>query len=105
MFEILNMHNQSGFMYLWWTPFYGTGVVILILIFNYLKQHIKNKKLLNILLFITIFLSLTILEYLGGTILNYIVAARNFLKDDMDYLKYCFAHYNLSCKNKKRVKL
>lgn len=42
---------------------------------------------------------------LSGTILNYIVAARNFLKDDMDYLKYCFAHYNLSCKNKKRVKL
>lgn len=40
---------------------------------------------------------------LSGTILDHTISPRKFLKDDMDYLKYCFEHYNLSHKTRKRV--
>lgn len=72
IFSILGMHNQSGFMYLWWTPFYGTGVIISIITYNYLKNIIKNKITLYILLFISLFFMLSLLELIGGHLLYYL---------------------------------
>lgn len=70
-FAILGMHNQSGFMYLWWTPFYGAGVLISILSYKLFSKYFKNKTKKNILLFIFLFFALSLLEYLGGVSLEY----------------------------------
>lgn len=72
IFAILGMHNQSGFMYLWWTPFYGTGVLISILSYKFFSKHFKNKTKRNILLFIFLFFALTLLEYFGGKALTFL---------------------------------
>ena len=71
-FALLGMHNQSGFMYLWWTPFYGTGVLISIISYKYFSKHIKDKKLKNILLFTFLFFILSVLEFTGGVTLEYL---------------------------------
>lgn len=70
IFNLLKMHKESGFMYLWWTPFYGFGVVIANIIYKYAEKRIKNKKILNVVLFITFFILLSILEFIGGSILE-----------------------------------
>lgn len=69
LFKILNMHNQSGFMYLWWTPFYGTGVIIANLIYKYISKRYNGIKK-YIILAITLFISLTLLEFTGGVLLE-----------------------------------
>lgn len=70
MFAIIDLHNQSGFLHLIWTPFYGIGVLVSILLFNIVKKpkigNIKKVILLGILLFI----SLTLVEYIGGILLE-----------------------------------
>lgn len=70
MFTILSMHNQSGFLHLIWTPFYGIGVIITILVNKFLesKKILKCKKV--ILLGILLFILLTILELVGGVLLE-----------------------------------
>ena len=65
-YTILGIHNQSGFMYLWWTPFYGIGVLIATLSYKYFSKYIKDNKLKNIILFIYFFIVLSLLEYMGG---------------------------------------
>lgn len=69
IYKILNVTNKSGFMYLFWTPFYGTGVLIDIIIYKYLSKRIKNKKKRIIVLFISLFIILSLLEYIGGLLL------------------------------------
>lgn len=70
IFKIFNMHKESGFMYLWWTPFYGSGVIIANIVYKYLSKKIKKKLILNIVMFITFFILLSILEYVGGIVLE-----------------------------------
>ena len=65
-YAILGIHNQSGFMYLWWTPFYGIGVLIAILSYKCFSKYINNKKLKNVYLFIYFLIVLSLLEYTGG---------------------------------------
>lgn len=72
MFALLHLHNQSGFMYLYWTPFYGTGVLITILLYNLINKLNLSKLKKNILLFIIYFLAFSILEASGGYILEYL---------------------------------
>lgn len=69
LFKILDMHNQSGFMYLWWTPFYGTGIFISNLIYKYISIKFNGYKK-YIVLIITLFFSLSILELIGGYLLE-----------------------------------
>ena len=69
IYKILNVTNKSGFMYLFWTPFYGTGIVIDIVIYKYLSKKIKNKKKRIIVLFLSLFIILSLLEFIGGLLL------------------------------------
>ena len=71
-FAIIGMHNQSGFMYLWWTPFYGTGIIIILGIYHWSKKWSLKKRQKYPLLFIIYFLVLTLLEYIGGQILYFL---------------------------------
>lgn len=72
IFALLHLHNHSGFMYLLWTPFYGTGVIITILIHKLIEKFNLTKKKKYILLFIIYFITFTCLEELGGLCLEYL---------------------------------
>lgn len=72
IFTIFHLHNHSGFMYLLWTPFYGTGVIITILIYKFINKISLSKVKKNILLFIIYFFVFTLLEELGGIALEYL---------------------------------
>lgn len=70
MFTIMGMHNQSGFLHLFWTPFYGIGVLITTLTYRIVKAKEMPKTKELITLGILLFVLLTILEYIGGVMLE-----------------------------------
>lgn len=69
IYKLLKVSNKSGFMKLFWTPFYGCGVLLDIIIYDYLKKKIKDKKKRIIILSISLFIILSLLEYIGGILL------------------------------------
>lgn len=71
LFAVLNLHNQSGFLYLCWTPFYGTGVVLIEAIHRFMVQKVPNHKKRNLYLFFLYFIVLTLLEWIGGVLLEW----------------------------------
>lgn len=70
MFSILGMHNQSGFLHLFWTPFYGTGVIITILLNKFIKNKNMNKLWQTLTLIFSLFFILSLLELIGGIFLE-----------------------------------
>ena len=65
-FVAFNVMEKSGFLYLWWTPFYGFGVLLSMLIYNVVNKYIKRKWLKNIILFFIFCITFSSFEYLGG---------------------------------------
>jgi len=59
-------HVDSGIFSGYWTPIYGVGVILIILIHNILKKRKINKYLYPFVLFIINALILSTLECLGG---------------------------------------
>ena len=58
---------KSGIMYGPWTPIYGIGVIIILLLSKFLFKNLHlNKKYEIIIVLITITIILTILEWIGG---------------------------------------
>lgn len=72
IFLVLKMHNESGFLHLIWTPFYGIGVVITILLCSVVENLKLSKIKKVILLGILLFSILTFLEYVGGVLLTFL---------------------------------
>lgn len=67
---LFNQNPSSGFLYGYYTPIYGIGVVIIIYLS---KMIIKNNKLKEIILFLVVnTLMLTIIEFIGGHLLHFI---------------------------------
>lgn len=62
--------GNSGIFYGPWTPIYGIGTIIIVIIFNFLSKKIKNKLLKNILFAVASALVLSIIEYLGGMLIE-----------------------------------
>ena len=61
----------SGIMYGPWTPIYGLGIVLVILISNYLFSHLHLSRWVETLItFIIITLVLTLLEWIGGVLIE-----------------------------------
>lgn len=90
IFFITKSHKKSGFMFLWWTPFYGIGVILSLLIYKYINNKINNKLLKNIILFLIYFVSFSILEFLGGFIIEkiYHYSMWNYRKLPLNIGKY-----------------
>lgn len=65
------VHVDSGILYGFWTPIYGTGVLLILLINYVLKQFNVNKYIHPILLFIFSAIILSTLEYISGTIIEF----------------------------------
>lgn len=62
--------NYSGILYAPWTPIYGIGVIIILLINKFLNT--TNKYLKIFLTFILSSIILTIIEAIGGYLIEYI---------------------------------
>lgn len=91
LFKIFNWDLESGFLYGYWTPVYGLGIVLIIFISNYLFKKLKLNKFLEIIIFtLIITLVLTFIEFLGGNLLELI-----FHKEFWNYSnhKYHFGKY------------
>lgn len=73
IFKIFNWNLESGFLYGYWTPVYGLGVVLIIAISNCLFKKLKLNKLLEVIIFmVVITLVLTLIEFVGGNLLEMI---------------------------------
>ena len=71
LYKIMEIDNYSGFMIGPVTPVYGVGVLIIILVHKYIIEKIKCHKILAIILtFIICSILLSIIELLGGILLD-----------------------------------
>ena len=61
---------NSGILYGYWTPVYGIGVVIILFLYNKLKEKNLSDLKIGFLLFILSFLFLTIIEWIGGILIE-----------------------------------
>ena len=67
----VNSKFTSGIMYGPWTPIYGLGIVLVILISNYLFSHLHLSRWIETLItFIIITIVLTLLEWIGGVLIE-----------------------------------
>jgi uncharacterized membrane protein len=91
VYKISGSNRHSGIFYGPITMVYGFGVLVLILIKKYFFDRIKcNKYLKLVIVYIVSVITLTFIEWLGGTILNLV-----FDIDMWDYTKklYNFGKY------------
>ena len=65
--NFIYVHVDSGILYGFWTPIYGIGVLLILLINHILKNNNVNKYLHPLLLFVFSAVVLSTLEYIGGT--------------------------------------
>lgn len=71
IYFVLDNNGYSGIMYGPWTPVYGFGIIIIILIYKFIKKT-KLKNIIKILLvFLTSMILLTLIEYIGGIGIEY----------------------------------
>lgn len=67
----VNSKFTSGILYGPWTPIYGIGIVIVILISNYLFAHLHLSIWIETFItFVIITLILTLLEWIGGILIE-----------------------------------
>lgn len=65
--------GESGILYGFWTPIYGFGCVFILIMYDYLITHRKLARWVeNILIFLTGAIFLTLIEYLGGNLIEYL---------------------------------
>ena len=73
LFKYMAINKHSGIFYGPITAVYGVGILSIILINKYFFTKIKNHKVLKYIIeFIILAIVLSIIEYLGGNILNYL---------------------------------
>ena len=92
VYKIGNMNTHSGILYGPYTFVYGFGVLASILIYENLDKYLKKKnKYLKVIIYFLFFtFILTLIEYLGGNILNYIFDIDMW---DYSYKKFHFGKY------------
>ena len=87
----VNSKFTSGIMYGPWTPIYGLGIVLVILISNYLFSHLHLSRWVETFItFIIITIVLTLLEWIGGVLIEKIfhVVFWDYSKEALSIGKY-----------------
>lgn len=73
LFKVKGANKHSGIFYGPITAVYGVGIISIELLNKYFFKKIKCHKILKLLIeFITLTIILSLIEYLGGNILNYL---------------------------------
>lgn len=86
---IPNMHN--GILYGPWVPIYGLGCSLIIFIMRLIFNRIKINRFIKIILvFFISLISLTVLEFIGGNLIEYFTGKIYW---DYSKLKFNFGHY------------
>lgn len=88
---LVNSKFTSGILYGPWTPIYGFGIVLVILISNYLFSHLHLPRWVETLsTFIIITIVLTLLEWIGGVLIEKIfhVVFWDYSKEALSIGKY-----------------
>ena len=91
LFKVIVVNKHSGIFYGPMTAVYGVGVLSIELLNKHFFKRFKCNKILKLLIeFITLTIILSLIEYLGGNILNYL-----FDIDMWDYsdIKFNFGKY------------
>ena len=91
LFKCTSMNKHSGIFYGPITAVYGVGIISIILLDKYFFKKIKCHKILKYLLeFITLTIILSLIEYLGGNILNYLfnIDMWNYSSKPLNFGKY-----------------
>lgn len=82
---------NNGFLYGPWIPVYGLGVCLIILVMRFVFNRIKVSRFIKILiLFLISTIVLTLLEFIGGNLIELLTGKVFWKYDD---LKYNFGHY------------
>lgn len=86
---LFHINSESGFMYGPYTIVYGLGITLMFLLFKK-YNHIKEKYKKYIFMFISGFITLIIIEFIGGTLLKeiYNVTMWNYTKLPLHIGKY-----------------
>lgn len=70
--SILSKTNDSGILLGFWTPIYGIGTIVILLLNNYIRKTTFNKLLKIITLFICSSVLLSTIEMIGGYLIKFI---------------------------------
>lgn len=68
--RLLSSNYESGILFGPWVPVYGLGVLVIVLLYKCLVKYIKKEWLRTILLFLLSALLLSILEWIGGELIE-----------------------------------
>ncbi len=70
-YKVLEIDNYSGFLFGPFTPIYGFGVLCILVIEKVFIRKIKGNRIIKgIISFLTFMLLLSIIEFIGGTLLD-----------------------------------
>lgn len=73
LYKVKTINKHSGIFYGPMTAVYGVGILSIVLLNKYFFQKIKCHKIIKLLLeFIVLTITLSVIEYLGGNILNFL---------------------------------
>lgn len=72
---IFTQNFTSGVLYFWWTPVYGFGVVLILLIGKFIDRfNFTHKKIFKILLtYLLCMIILSIIELIGGYLIEFTI--------------------------------
>lgn len=91
LFKIFNWNLESGFLYGYWTPVYGIGAVLILMISKRIFEKVKLNKFVEIIIFLIVITAvLTLTEFIGGNLLEIL-----FKREFWNYSdhKYHFGKY------------
>lgn len=72
LYIVTNSNGKSGYLIGPWTPVYGIGIIVVLIIYNLVEKYIKTKKIYKIIIFfLATAISLSIIEFIGGTLIEY----------------------------------
>jgi len=91
LFKITGSVKDSGIFYGPMTAVYGVGIIAILLLNKYFFKKIKCNKIIKYLIeFIVLTLVLTLIEFIGGNVLNYLfdIDMWNYTKKPYNFGKY-----------------
>ena len=72
-YTLFKWSGNSGYLFGPWTPVYGIGSIIIILLYKFIDKKIKTNKFIKIFIFfISISILLSTIEFIGGHLIEFI---------------------------------